>query len=149
MSTHHGPDAASRELGSSEPQWSGLDFGSLVAAFLVVVLTGARNGSYFSTSWGWEALAFLGIGITGLISMTKLRMGLLQAAFLAALTAFVAWVGLSAFWSESVPGSVRELERDVVYVALASALGVFGRYLTTRGLVLGVLAGIVGLSGYA
>jgi O-antigen ligase len=65
------------------------------------------------------------------------------------LTAFVTWIGLSAFWSQSVPGSVREVERDIVYVGLAFALAVFGRYLSARGLALGVLAGITAVTGYA
>ena len=115
----------------------------------LVVVMSARNGSYFSTSWGWQAMALLGLGITGLIFMVSVRVFRLQALFLSGMTAFVAWVGLSVLWTESIPGSVRELERDVIYVALAFALAVFGRYLSARGLALGLLAGIASVAAYA
>ncbi len=94
-------------------------------------------------------MAFLALGATGLIFMVSVRVFRLQVLFLIGLTAFVAWVGLSAFWSESLPGSVREVERDVVYVGLAFALTVFGRYLSARGLALGLLAGIASVAAYA
>ena len=94
-------------------------------------------------------MALLGLGITGLIFMVSVRVFRLQALFLSGMTAFVAWVGLSVLWTESIPGSVREFERDVIYVALAFALAVFGRYLSARGLALGLLAGIASVAAYA
>jgi hypothetical protein len=127
----------------------GPDLLSFVVAAALVVVTSAHNGSYFSTSWGWQALLFLALGLTGLSFMVSVRIFRTQALFLAGLAAFVLWVGLSALWSQSVPGSVREVERDLVYVALAFALAMFGRYLSARGLALGVLAGITAVTGYA
>ena len=127
----------------------GADLVGFVVAAALVVLTSAHNGSYFSTSWGWQALAFLALGLTGLGFMVSVPIFRMQALFLAGLAAFVLWVGLSALWSQSVPGSVREVERDLVYVALAFALAIFGRYLSARGLALGVLAGITAVAAYA
>jgi hypothetical protein len=109
----------------------------------------ANNGSYFGTSWGWEAMVLFGVSITGLIFMVSVRIFGLQGLFALAVAAFVTWVALSTLWSESLPGSVREVERDIVYVGLGLALAVFGRYLTSRGLVLGLLAGITGVLGYS
>lgn len=127
----------------------GRDVAGFALALAVVVGMGFHNGSYFATSWGWQSIVFLALGVTGLVFMVSVPVFGLQALFLAGVAAFVAWVGLSALWTESVPGSVRELERDVVYVSLAFALAVFGRYLSPRGLTLGILTGITVVAGYA
>lgn len=125
------------------------DIVSAIVALSVVVVTSSHNGSYFSTSWGWLTMALLGLAATGLLFMPSIQLARLQTLFLGGMTAFVIWVGLSAFWSVSVPSSVREVERDVVYVALALALAVFGRYLTTNGLAIGVFAGVSAVAAYA
>lgn len=120
-----------------------------MAALATVVVLSRDNGSYFATSWGWEAMIFLGLAATGFIFMVSIRMSRLHLAFIGGLSAFVAWSGLSALWSESVPSSIREVERDVVYLGLALSLAVFARYLAPAGLVLGLLSGITAVSAYA
>jgi O-antigen ligase len=139
--------AAANPLDSGSP--IGRDIAGFASALTLVVVMSAHNGSYFSTSWGWQAMALLGLGITGLVFMVSVCVFRLQALFLAGVSGFVAWVGISSLWTNSVPGSVRELERDVVYVGLALALGIFGRYLSARGLALGLLAGISTITAYA
>jgi O-antigen ligase len=125
------------------------DLAGFLAAFTIVVVTSTHNGSYFPTSWGWLAMASLAFAATGLIFMLSVRISLLQGLFFVGMVAFVGWVGLSAIWSDSVSGSIREVERDIVYVALALALAVYGKYLASDGIVVGLLVGITGVSGYA
>jgi O-antigen ligase len=129
-------------------RWTLRDSVNFGGAALIVLVTSLHDGSYFSTSWGWEAMALLGISVTGLVFMRSVKLVRLQVLLLLAMAALVGWVGLSARWSASVPASMRELERDIVYVSLLLALAVFGRYLRAGALLLGLLAGMTLVSGY-
>jgi len=94
--------------------------GALAGGALVAMA--ADGGAYFPPSWGWAGLLFLGAVALVLLLAHDVALSWLELAFLAALAAFVAWVGFSAIWSESVTRTVLELERDLVYVAAAAAL---------------------------
>ena len=78
---------------------------------LAVVLIVRDEGGYFATSWGWSALALLGVGVTWLVAGGRTDAGPFDAAFLAALALLTGWVALSTLWSIDVPRTVLELER--------------------------------------
>lgn len=105
-------------------------------AFGSVLGLAAASGGYFSQSWGWAGLALAWVAALGLLLGSPRRPARLELAFLGGLLAFAAWTGLSTVWSQSVPATVLEVERDVVYLAGVAAALVLAR----RGLEDGVLA---------
>jgi O-antigen ligase len=66
-----------------------------------------------------------------------------------ALLALSVWAGLSALWSIDSSGSLRELERDALYVAaFVSALGLL-RFGGEAAVVAGIALGATGVAGYS
>jgi len=49
--------------------------------------------------------------------LRQTRLGGREAAAVGALLLFVGWIALSTMWSQSIPGTVLEVERALVYVA--------------------------------
>ena len=112
----------------------------VVAAAVAAIVTAANasQGAYFSQSWGWVALAFL-VPMTVLLIVDRVDVpGRLRVAFAALMVALAVWIGLSAIWSISTPASIREVERALVYVAIALAVALVLR----RGDGSAVLAGV-------
>jgi len=108
------------------------------ATAAIVIAANASQGAYFSQSWGWVALAFL-IPTTVLLILERVATpGVLRIAFAVFFGAFAIWIALSSFWSISAAGSLRELERMLVYVAVALAIA----FVLRRGDLSGVLAGV-------
>jgi O-antigen ligase len=96
----------------------------LLAAAVAAIVTAANasQGAYFSQSWGWVALAFL-VPTSILLIVDEVSMpGRLRIAFAAFMLALGVWIALSATWSVSSAASIREVERILVYVALALAV---------------------------
>jgi hypothetical protein len=122
-----------------------------VGASVAALVTAANEsqGAYFSQSWGWVALAFLAAASLALILGLAVRPGAMRIAFAALIGALGVWVAISATWSLSVPGTLREAERMLVYVALAAAVALVLRRSDRAGVVGGVLAGIVVVASYA
>lgn len=120
---------------------------SAVAA--LVASANASQGAYFSQSWGWVALAFLVPTTVALILGVVETPGRLRLAFAALISALGIWIGLSALWSISPAGSVRELERMLVYFALALAVALLLRRGDAQAVVVGVFCGATGVSCYA
>jgi O-antigen ligase/polysaccharide polymerase Wzy-like membrane protein/tetratricopeptide repeat protein len=87
-----------------------------------LIATSAAGGAYFPQSWGWSGLVFCGALALVLLLASSIALSRLELVFLGALAAFVAWVAVSAIWSESVTRTVLEIERDLVYVVAAVAL---------------------------
>jgi hypothetical protein len=124
----------------------GLAPGAITA--VVTTAVGSVNGGYFPTSWGWTGLALAWIAVVWLLLRDDAALGGLPLAFTGVVAAYVGWVALSTFWTSDVPQTVREIERDVVYVAGALALVLVAR--TYAGALLGgLLSGIVAVCGYA
>jgi O-antigen ligase len=120
---------------------------SATAAIVIAAVT--SQGAYFSQSWGWVALAFL-VPTTVLLLLERVTVpGRLRIAFAAAMGGLTVWIALSALWSVSPAGSVREIERMLVYVGVALALALAMRRGDERALLAGALAGITAVSGYA
>lgn len=124
-----------------------LGVGGATAA--IVVAANASQGAYFSQSWGWVALAFL-VPTTVLLLLERVTVpGRLRIAFLAAVGSLALWIALSALWSVSPAGSIRELERMLVYVGVALALTFVARRGDEAAVLAGALGGITLVSGYA
>lgn len=122
----------------------------VVAAAVAAIVTAANasQGAYFSQSWGWVALAFL-VPSTVLLIVDRVDApGRLRVAFAALMVALAAWIGLSAVWSISTPASIRELERALVYVAVAFAIALVLRRGDGPAVVAGAGVGIVLVVSY-
>lgn len=119
--------------------WSGVLTGGACAALVTAV--NFFDGGYFDRSWGWIAVCLLWCSATALLTSGRLTITPLPAAFLAATFAFLLWVALSATWSVSVPRSLREVERDVVYLAFAATVAILGGKLHQRSIVFGTFVG--------
>jgi len=122
----------------------------VVAAAVAAIVTAANasQGAYFSQSWGWVALAFL-VPATVLLILDRVDApGRLRIAFAGLMVALAAWIALSTVWSVSAPASIREVERIVVYVAVALAVAVVLRRGDGPGIVAGATAGVVLVVAY-
>ncbi len=114
----------------------------------IVLAANGSDGAYFSQSWGWVALAFL-VPTTVLLILDRVAVpGRLRIAFASSMGALGLWVALSATWSISSSASVREVERMLVYVALALAVALVLRRGDGPGVVAGALGGIALTSAY-
>jgi O-Antigen ligase len=116
-------------------------------AALVTAANGSQGG-YFSQSWGWIALAFIAAVSLALIVGWSTSPGPLRLAFGVLLAAFGVWTALSATWSLSPAGSMREAERMLVYVALGAAVALVVRRRDAVGVAAGIFAGSVAVAGY-
>lgn len=114
----------------------------------IVIAANASQGAYFSQSWGWVALAFLvPTTVLALLERTTLP-GRFRLAFMASVGALAVWIALSTLWSVSPSASAREVERVLVYVAVALALAFVLRRGDTAALLSGALAGVTVVAGY-
>jgi O-Antigen ligase/Tetratricopeptide repeat len=118
-------------------------------AALAVIGTAAPKGGYFPTSWGWIALGLGAAAVLVLALDRETAIAPLEVGGVALLGMFVCFVALSAVWSQSLPATILQVERDVVYPLglLAALLVVAGG--GVRGLLGGTLAGIVVICAYA
>ena len=120
-----------------------------LAVCLVVGGLAFANGGYFPVSWGWSGLALLLLAAIGLALGVAVEFGVLERLFLGGLAGFTVWVALSLLWTSSVPDTVLEIERMVVYLSAGIAGIVLIRRSSVPALLLGVLAAITVVSTYA
>ena len=123
----------------------------VVAAAVAAIVTAANasQGAYFSQSWGWVALAFL-VPTTVLLILDRVDApGRLRIAFAGVMVALATWVALSAIWSISTPATLREVERTLVYVAVALAVALVLRRGDVAGVMLGIVVGVTLICTYA
>ena len=118
------------------------------AVAAIVIAANASSGAYFSQSWGWVALAFLAPSIVLLILGRVSAPGRLRVAFAALMAALAGWIALSTVWSISMPASMREVERALVYIAVALAIALVLRRGDGPSVGGGVLVGITAVTGY-
>jgi O-antigen ligase len=115
----------------------------------IVTAANASQGGYFSQSWGWIALAFL-IPTTVLVILERASVpGRLRIAFAALMGSLGVWIALSSLWSISSSASVREVERMLVYVALALSVALIVRRRDTAAVLGGAALGVTLVCGYA
>ena len=119
-----------------------------VAVAAIVTAANASHGAYFSQSWGWVALAFL-VPTTVLLILDRVTVpGRLRIAFASLMGSLGVWIALSSLWSISAPASMREVERTLVYVAVALAVAIILRRGDGPAVLAGVLIGIGLVSSY-
>jgi hypothetical protein len=121
---------------------AGLPFGA-------VLLTGAVNGGYFPSEWGWPALALVLVCVLAVLLRERIVLTRLEWLALGALAAFEVWTFLSILWATSATEPVLSAERTLVYVLFLAALLLVTSRTTAPGVLVGVLAAAVGLCGYA
>ncbi len=112
-----------------------------IAAALVVAGLGLADGGYFATAWGPLTLVFLSFAIAALLFRPRAHLALRTLAMPALLGLLVIWTLASSAWgspSEAVP----EVERTLVYLSAALALGLVLRRGATTGVLIGLWAGI-------
>jgi hypothetical protein len=122
---------------------------SAALAAIAILATSAAGGAYFAPAWGWSALGFALAAAAALVAADRVELGPLDLAILGALGALVAWTAASLLWSESVPRTVLELQRDLVYLTGAAAFLLVARRGRAAALVAGILAAITAVAAYA
>jgi O-antigen ligase len=115
----------------------------------LVIAAGASQGAYFSQSWGWVALAFLVPTTLALILGLESAPGRLRLAFASSMLGLGTWIALTSIWSLSPPGSLREVERTIVYIGLALAVTFVLRSTDRASVLAGVLIGTSLVCGYS
>jgi O-antigen ligase len=115
----------------------------------IVTAANASQGGYFSQSWGWIALAFLVPTTVALIVGAESSPGRLRRLYALFMASLAAWIAGSTLWSLSTPGSIREFERMVVYVAVALAVTFLFRSTDRPALLAGILIGVTLVCAYS
>ena len=95
-------------------------------ALLAVGGLGAADGGYRPAAWGWATLAFLWAALAALLLRPRVELSRREAAAIVLLAALVAWTALSALWSWSVPLSLLDAHRSLLYLAGLAALLLVG-----------------------
>ena len=80
------------------------------------------HGGYAPAAWGWTALLGFWATLLALVFRSDRRVDRAGVALVAGVTAVAGWTALSSLWTQSVPRTMLELERDLVYVAIAAAV---------------------------
>lgn len=122
--------------------------GAALAA-AAILATSWSSGGYFPPAWGWSTIGFALAAAAFLVVATHVELGPLDLALLGALAGFMAWTAASIAWSESVPRSVLEVQRDLLYLGGATAFLLLARRRRAAQVVAAVLAAITLVAGYA
>jgi len=88
-----------------------------------------------------------GVAAAALLGRGALRLSRQELSFVGLLAALAGWIALSALWTESLPKTVLEVQRVLVYVTAAAALLLTGRRDSARSVADGVLAAAVAVAG--
>lgn len=125
--------------------------GAAVAAgvFVAVAGTAAADGGYYPTAWGWLTLAFAGIAAVAVLGRDRITWPARERLFVALLAALTVWMLASSAWSSSVPSTVAEVERALVYVTGVTALLLVARARSVTLVLGGVLAAIAFVAAYS
>lgn len=118
-------------------------------AFVTVGLVSGVDGGYFPTAWGVIALSLLFVAAAVLILADRVELGALELVWLLASALLVGWVALSAAWSDSLPRTVLEVQRDLVYLAALCALLALACRKCASSILTGLLGAIAVVTGYA
>jgi hypothetical protein len=120
-----------------------------VAVAVSLIALGAAHGGSSPGSWPW-ATAGLGLLAASTFVLVGVRWIPRSACwFGGTLLALSVWTGLSALWSIDSSASLRELERDALYVAaFVSALGLV-RFGGKAAVAAGIAVGATALAGYS
>jgi O-antigen ligase len=111
-----------------------------------VALPASQQGGYFPTAWGWIAVGLFLAAALALAFRSRIDVHPLQWAFLAGVWILLAWTALSATWSASLPRSIAEAERTVIYAAAVLAVVAVVSAMTLAPFLGGLVAAVVGIS---
>ena len=114
-----------------------------------VAVPASQGGGYFPPSWGWSAFGLLLAAALGLSLRGRVEVSVLQWALLAGMAAVLLWTAVSTTWSDSVPRTVDEVERTLIYLAAIGAVTFVVTADRVAYLLGGGLASIIGVSAYA
>lgn len=120
-----------------------------VVAGIATGALAADQGGYFPTSWGWAAVPLCWVAVMALFVRDHIGLSRLELAFLGILLAIPSWAALSLLWTRSLPLTILEVQRDLVYPSAALAVLLVTRRATTRHLLVGVLVAITAVSWYS
>ncbi|MBA3382604.1 MAG: O-antigen ligase family protein, partial [Actinobacteria bacterium] len=127
--------------------WPGVGVGGF--GFLAVALLASSSGGYWPTAWSWTALLCAWVCILALLLVPAAALSRAEQALLAGTVLLLAWIALSATWSESQPRTLLEVQRTMAYLALIAAAVVVLRPRSYRALLVGVWAATVVVSTYS
>ncbi|MGH3133804.1 MAG: O-antigen ligase family protein [Gaiellaceae bacterium] len=119
------------------------------SGFAVITVVAFADGGYFRETWAWTTLALSSLAWIVLLVRDKIVIGRLDLAALAALTAFVGWVALSAAWSPAPDDSLQEGERGSIYVAASLAFVLLVDRDRIREHLAGIAAGATLVAAYS
>jgi len=105
--------------------------------------TAASGGGYLPTTWGWVILGPAAVVTAALFVRRDVCAARAGAAFGMLLLLAVAWTSASLLWTDSVPRTVVEVERDLLYLATVGAIVLLP--LNRLTLTVGILAVTVGV----
>jgi O-antigen ligase len=109
-------------------------------AFAAVAALAFAEGGFEPTAWGWAALGLAWAAAAALLIRRDVGISQLEVVQLVALAAFAGWTVLSVVWSESVPLTLEEAKRPLVYVAGIAAIVLWARRRSTAEISAGVAA---------
>jgi hypothetical protein len=112
------------------------------SACAVVGTLGFANGGYFPVTWGWSSLALLGLVVVALAFGVAIELGTLDLLFVGALALLAGWIALSLLWTGSIPSTVLENERVLVYLGGAGAAVLLIRRASASTLLTGLWAAL-------
>lgn len=118
-------------------------FGLGISAGGTVVALSLVHGGYAPAAWGWTALLGFWAALLALVFRADRRVDRAGVALVAGVAAVAGWTALSSMWTQSVPRTMLELERDLVYVAIAAAVLLLCNTSNRAQLVWGLGGGLV------
>jgi hypothetical protein len=111
-----------------------------VFGLLLTGLLAADHGGYWPTAWGWTTLALAWVAVVALV-LSDERPGPFDIAWIGGLLAVTGWTAASWLWTSSQTQTALEVERALVYVAVALATVAVVRSEGVEGLIWGVWLG--------
>ena len=124
----------------------GAVFAGVLAATIALP---AANGGYFPGSWGWASLGFAWAAALAMLVRRSFALTRLELTMVAALAGLALWYLLSTLWSATVPSSVFETERALVFPAGVAAVMLVARGRSVPALAGALLAAIALVDLYA
>lgn len=109
----------------------------------------ADQGGYFPTTWGWAAVPLCWVAVMALFVRDRISLSRLELAFLGVLVAIPVWSALTLLWTRSLPLTILEVQRSLVYPSAVVAVMLVTRRASTRQLLAGVLVAITAVSWYS
>jgi O-antigen ligase len=149
VSSSAASDAPSGDLAPTGTFARDRRFATAAAIAVSLVALGAAGGGSSAGSWPWAAAGFALLAASALVLVGLGWIPRRALWFGGALLALSVWTGLSAFWSIDPSASLRELERDALYLAaIAGALALL-RFGGKAAVAAGVALGATALAGYS